>query len=156
VAASNPTTSVRHKHLGVDRKRVVLLVDDDLDSRAGYAEWLAAAGFTVEVASTGAEAVAMAAVHSPDAIIMDLQMPVMDGWEATRQIRASHSGRPYILALTAHHASDANRAAAYDAGCDDLVGKPLGPDILVAIVAAALRFPTTGGGPSTPPVSDDP
>ena len=67
-------------------------------------------------------------------------MPVMDGWEATRQIRARVHGRPYIVALTAHHSSESSRAAAYDAGCDDLVGKPLTPDILVAIVEAALRL----------------
>ena len=75
---------------------------------------------------------------------MDLQMPVMDGWEATRQIRARVPSQPYILALTAHHASDSSRAAAYDAGCDDLVGKPLTPQSLVAIVEAALRLPSGG------------
>jgi DNA-binding response OmpR family regulator len=119
---------------------LVLVVEDYDDTRELYSVILGEAGFRVATARNGEEAVATAKASKPDAIVMDLQMPVMDGWDAIRAIRKLDADpRPYILALTAHVA-EASRVACYDAGCDDMIAKPVASDELVAIVRAALRM----------------
>lgn len=116
----------------------VLVVDDYPDAQQLYASALREAGFEVDVASDGEQAIARVVRDAPDAIIMDLSMPVMDGWEAIRRIRATLGGATYVLALTAHYGDRARREA-YEAGCDDFVNKPLAPDVLVGIVRQALE-----------------
>jgi DNA-binding response OmpR family regulator len=70
---------------------------------------------------------------------MDLQMPLMDGWDAIARIRELVGRRPYILAVSAHIHGESSRRTAYDAGADDVVAKPIEPGVLVTIVRAALR-----------------
>lgn len=121
---------------------LVLVVDDYDDVRDLYVHRLEEVGFRVVSARNGAEAVALAKQRPPAAIVMDLQMPVMDGWDAIREIRALLlEERPYILAVTAH-IGDGSRAQAYDAGADDFVAKPLDPAVLCTILRAALRART--------------
>ncbi len=125
--------------LGAEAVRFVLVVDDYEETQLMYAHWLDEAGFRVVTAANGAEAVLRATDGAPpDAIVMDLQMPEMDGFDATRRIREALGTRPYILALSAF-ASDASRREAYEAGCDDFLAKPLTPDVLVTVLRAALR-----------------
>lgn len=117
---------------------IVLIADDYGDTRELFSDCLSAAGFTTIEARDGVEAVAVATSQRVDAIVMDLQMLNMDGWEATRRIRAAVGKAPYIVAVSGHFV-DESRRDAYDAGVDDFVGKPLAPDVLVQIVGAALR-----------------
>jgi CheY-like chemotaxis protein len=86
---------------------------------------LSRAGFTVIVAQDGAQGVAMAIAEQPDMILMDMSLPVLDGWEATRRIKAAPETRHIpIIALTAH-AMAGDREKALAAGCDDFDTKPV-------------------------------
>jgi CheY-like chemotaxis protein len=116
----------------------VLVVDDNDDIRELHIHCFTEAGFIVEAAADGVEAVALAKSLNPDAIVMDLQMPNMDGFEAARQIRAVFGRRTYLLAVSAH-VGDGSRLEAHDAGFDHLIRKPIAPAALITIVRAALR-----------------
>jgi two-component system, cell cycle response regulator DivK len=109
----------------MDRKKI-LVVEDNLDNRRILVYRLKRIGdFDIVEASNGEEALAQIEKETPDLIFMDLKMPVMDGWEATRRIRLSDHGRRIpIIALTAQAmAGDEQKALA--AGCDDYVAKPI-------------------------------
>ena len=121
---------------------VVVIAEDFDDVRELYEQWFNDGGFDVVSVGTGIDAVAAAESRPVDAFVMDLQMPKMDGWEAIGRIRAIVGARPYILAVSAHIQSDASRKTAYEAGADDLVAKPIEPEVLVTIVRAALRTRT--------------
>jgi two-component system cell cycle response regulator DivK len=123
-----------------ERSRVplVLVVDDYQDAREMYAESLGACGFNVAEAETGDEAVAKALQLLPDAIVMDLSLPGMDGWTATRALKsdARTSAIP-VIALTGNARTDAPLAAR-EAGCDAFLIKPCLPDDMVAAVRRVL------------------
>lgn len=107
------------------RKRI-LVVEDNEDNRRILVFRLRRIGdFDIVEATNGAEALASIEANPPDLVFMDLKMPVMDGWEATRRIRASESGRRVpIVAITAQAmAGDEQRALAH--GCDDYLAKPV-------------------------------
>jgi len=102
----------------------VLVVDDFPDGREMVAEYLVFRGFSVLQASTGAQAIELARKHRPRLILMDLGMPGLDGWEATRQLKADARTRgSVIIALTAH-ALASQHATAISAGCDEVIAKP--------------------------------
>lgn len=118
---------------------LVMVVDDYEDTRLLYVENLREAGFRVIEASNGDEAFAKAVELVPEAIIMDLSMPDVDGWEATRRVRSHPLLRDvYIMALSALE-GEQSRAMAFDAGCDDFVAKPLLPAALAAILQRRLE-----------------
>ena len=120
------------------RKPVVLLAEDFEDARELYRDYLEFSGFTVETAANGREAVDRAVALKPDLILMDASMPVLDGWEATRELKANPDTKDIpVLALTAHAFNDA-RQQARAVGCDGFVTKPCLPDDLVAKVRATL------------------
>jgi CheY-like chemotaxis protein len=103
----------------------ILYVEDNDDNIYMLKNRLARAGYTVVVATDGAQGVSMATSERPDLILMDLSLPVLDGWEAARRIKAAPEtkGIP-IIALSAHAmAGDAEKALA--AGCDDFDTKPV-------------------------------
>jgi len=101
----------------------ILLVEDNEMNRDMLSRRLERRGYTVVIAVDGAQAVAMAESEKPALILMDMSLPVLDGWEATRQIRATNKSIP-IIALTAHAmASDAEKAR--ECGCDDFDTKPV-------------------------------
>jgi CheY-like chemotaxis protein len=104
----------------------ILVVEDNLDNRRILVYRLKRMGnFEIVEASNGEEAVAMVGRERPDLIFMDLKMPVMDGWEATRRIRLLPEGRSIpIIALTAQ-AMVGDEQKALAAGCDDYVAKPI-------------------------------
>jgi CheY-like chemotaxis protein len=117
---------------------LVLVCDDFADSRELYAEYLADAGFRTDVAADGEEAIAQAYALRPDLIVMDLDMPRIDGREAIRQLKADPATKNIvIIALTGHGLADHGKAV-YDVGCDEYLTKPLSPDALAAAVKAAL------------------
>jgi two-component system cell cycle response regulator DivK len=120
---------------------LVLVVDDFQDNREMYAEYLAFSGFRVIQAANGKEALDQAFANRPDIIIMDLSLPVMDGWEATRRLKADQrtNGIP-VVALTGH-AMQGHSKGALEAGCDAFVAKPCLPDQLVAEIRKMLSTP---------------
>ncbi len=123
---------------GVGRPHLVLVVDDYEDTRLLYAENLREAGFRIVEASNGDEAFVKAVELLPDAIVMDLSMPNVDGWEATRRVRSHPELRDvYILALSALE-GDESRSMAFDVGCDDFAAKPLLPASLAEILRVRL------------------
>ncbi len=103
----------------------ILLVEDNDLNRDMLSRRLARSGYDVDVAVDGREAVDKARERSPDLILMDMSLPVLDGWAATREIRAAAATRATpIIALTAHAMAD-DRRKALDAGCDDFDTKPV-------------------------------
>ena len=103
----------------------VLLVEDNEMNRDMLSRRLTRKKYEVLIAVDGGESVTMARSESPDLILMDMSLPVLDGWEATRQIKASPdtSSIP-VIALTAH-AMSGDREKALEAGCDDYDTKPI-------------------------------
>jgi two-component system cell cycle response regulator DivK len=116
----------------------VLLVDDYPDAREMYSEYLAYSGFEVIEAGNGIEALQKAVETSPDIILMDLSLPVMDGWEATRRLKADRrtAGIP-VVALTGHALAGISEGAR-KAGCDAFVTKPCLPEDLVKEIRKIL------------------
>lgn len=120
---------------------LVLVVDDYEDAREMYAEYLLVSGYRVAMARDGHEAVAEATALLPDLVLMDLSLPGLDGWEATRQIKADPRTRHIpIVALTGHALSSAAEGAR-DAGCDAFVLKPCLPDEVLVEVKRMLGRP---------------
>jgi CheY-like chemotaxis protein len=118
---------------------LILVVDDYQDAREMYAEYLQYSGFRVAEARNGNEAVAQARSLKPDLILMDLSLPGMDGWEATRVLKADEETRHIpIVALTGHALAGASEGAR-KAGCDSFVTKPCLPDDLVVEVRRMLN-----------------
>ena len=109
----------------------VLYVEDNEDNIYMLKNRLGRKGFTVLIATDGAQGVAMAASEQPELILMDLSLPVLDGWEATRQIKAAEKTRHIpVIALSAH-AMTGDREKALAAGCDDFDTKPIELDRLI-------------------------
>jgi CheY-like chemotaxis protein len=117
---------------------LILVVDDYEDAREMYAEYLRFCGFRVAEARNGNEALEQAFSLMPDLILMDLSLPGMDGWEATRQLKADpRTARIPVVALTGHALAGASEGAK-KAGCDSFVTKPCLPDDLVVEVRRML------------------
>ena len=103
----------------------ILLVEDNEMNRDMLSRRLLRRGYQVVIAIDGEQGVRLAQEEAPDLILMDLSLPVLDGWEATRQIKATPSTQAIpIIALTAH-AMAGDREKAFDAGCDDYDTKPV-------------------------------
>jgi len=113
---------------------LILVVEDFDDAREMYRDYLEFAGFRVETARDGREGIEKARALQPDLILMDLSLPGIDGWEATRLLKAAPETRQIIIiALSAHAlATEGERARA--AGCDGFIAKPcLPPDLVLEI-----------------------
>ena len=103
----------------------VLIVEDNEMNRDMLSRRLQRKGFDVEIAVDGQEGVDMAASGSPDVVLMDMSLPVIDGWEATRRLKADAATKSIpVIALTAH-AMEGDREKALEAGCDDYDTKPI-------------------------------
>ena len=117
----------------------VLLVDDYPDAREMYSEYLQFSGFDVVEAGNGVEALQRASESAPDIILMDLSLPVMDGWEATRRLKADpRTAQIPVVALTGHALAGISEGAK-KAGCDGFVTKPCLPDELVKEIRKVLE-----------------
>jgi len=132
------------------RRPLVLIVEDHQDLRTLYAEQLTMSGFDVIEAGDGAEAIDRTSSSQPDVVLMDLGLPVVDGWEATRRLKADvRTAHIPVVALTAHDGSGELQRATL-AGCDWFVPKPCAPDALIAEVRRVLqpyRAGVRGGDP---------
>lgn len=126
---------------------LVLIADDSEDVLEAHGEILRDAGYRVVVAHDGHEAVAQAVERRPDVILMDLQMPGLDGWEATRRIRADlRTHRIPVIALTSH-ALRRYADRSFEAGCSSFLEKPVrsGPVLLDEVKRALARRPAPFG-----------
>ena len=124
--------------MSTDQGPLILVVDDYEDAREMYAEYLRFCGFRVAEARNGNEALEQAFSLMPALILMDLSLPGMDGWEATRQLKADpRTQRIPVVALTGHALAGASEGAK-KAGCDSFVTKPCLPDDLVVEVRRML------------------
>ena len=116
----------------------ILLVEDNEMNRDMLSRRLTRKKYEVLMAVDGMEGVAMARSESPDLILMDMSLPVIDGWEATRQLKANPETQTIpIIALTAH-AMSGDREKALDAGCDDYDTKPIELPRLLGKIEALL------------------
>src|SRR5262249_50878927 len=121
----------------------VLVVEDFPDNRDLLIEYLTFRGFTVTAAADGAEAMALARQETFDVILMDLRMPGLDGWEATRQLKADPATAEVPIVAVTAHALLPEIESARSAGCDAVVAKPFD----IAALADALEvFKTRGLG----------
>jgi two-component system, cell cycle response regulator DivK len=124
----------------------LLLVEDNAESRDGLSRHLTRKGFDVEVAVDGQQGVAAARAAAPDLVLMDMSLPVLDGWEATRQLKADPATRHIpVIALTAH-AMAGDRDKALAAGCDEYETKPVEFARLLAKIQTLLGGPAPEGG----------
>jgi two-component system, cell cycle response regulator DivK len=120
---------------------LVLIVEDQLDLRQLYAQELAMSGFDVIEAGNGVDAISHTSEQFPDVVLMDLSLPVLDGWEATRRLKDDRrTAHIPVVALTAHDGSGELQRATL-AGCDWFVPKPCPPHDLIEEVRRVLAGP---------------
>jgi CheY-like chemotaxis protein len=117
----------------------ILLVEDNEMNRDMLSRRLRRNGYEVVIAIDGQQGVEMAAAESPDLILMDMSLPVIDGWEAARRVRENEATRKIpVIALTAH-AMAGDREKAIEAGCDDYDTKPVEITRLLGKIAALIE-----------------
>ena len=116
----------------------ILVVEDTEDNRQIIRDLLSSVGYELIEAADGAEAVAMAQAHRPDLILMDIQLPVMDGYEVTRRIRANPELATVPIIAVTSYALSGDETKAREAGCDGYVAKPFSPRHLLAKIREFL------------------
>jgi len=116
----------------------ILVVEDTEDNRQIIRDLLTSAGYEMIEAVDGEEGVAMAAQHRPDLILMDIQLPVLDGYEATRRIKAQPELKHIPVIAVTSYALSGDEAKTKAAGCDGYVAKPFSPRQLLAKVREFL------------------
>lgn len=116
----------------------ILVVEDQEDNRAILRDLLTSAGYELSEATNGAEGVARAEAEAPDLILMDIQMPVMDGYEATRRIKSIAACAEIPVIAVTSYALSGDEAKAREAGCDGYVAKPFSPRQMLATIREFL------------------
>jgi CheY-like chemotaxis protein len=107
--------------------RLCFVVDDHDDTREGFAEYLRGSGFEVRTAADASELRTLLRAATPAAIVMDVQMPVEDGWTLTREIKANPRTRNVLIVVVSASSADGDRQHADRAGADALISKPCDP-----------------------------
>ena len=113
-------------------KKRILVVEDQQDNRQILRDLLTNAGFDMIEAENGEEAIASAQASRPDLILMDIQLPILDGYEATRRIKADPNLKSIPIIVVTSYALSGGEDRARRAGCDDYVAKPFSPRQLLA------------------------
>ena len=127
---------------------LVLLVDDYPDNRDIYVQFLTYSGLRVEEAENGHQALDKAFSLRPDVIVMDLSLPGLDGWEATRRLKQDPRTRDIpVIALTGHALAGHSKVA-FDAGCDAFITKPCLPERLLDEIRAIVTARPRSGEPT--------
>ena len=116
----------------------ILIIEDQEDNRAILRDLLSAAGYSLIEAADGAAGVALALKERPDLILMDIQLPVIDGYEATRQIKGNNLLKSIPIIAVTSYALSGDEIKARAAGCDGYVTKPFSPRDLLAKVRTYL------------------
>ena len=119
--------------------KCVLVVEDQEDNRQILRDLLGNAGFDLVEAENGEQALAALAIRRPDLILMDIQLPIMDGYEATRRIRADPEMKSIPIIAVTSYALTGDEAKALAAGCNAYVTKPYSPRALLAKVREYIR-----------------
>ena len=122
-----------------DGQCTILIVDDFDDTRLLMRTWLEKKGYRVVEAENGNEAVSEAQRRSPDLIIMDVEMPELDGLSATRKIRGLENLRQVPIVAVSAYGADQFRADALAAGCDEYVSTPFEPDELEKLIRSLIK-----------------
>ena len=117
------------------------VVDDHVDTREGFAEYLRQSGFDVETAADAGELRSLLAAMTPAAVLMDVQMPRVDGWTLTREIKANERTRDVRVVVVSAAVGESLRCAADAAGADALIGKPCDPQRIVVELTRLLDDP---------------
>jgi two-component system cell cycle response regulator DivK len=118
----------------------VLLVEDDSDGRRMYAQWLRQAGFAVDQAHNGLQALERAFESVPDVVVTDLNIPGIDGFELTRRLKHDpRTSRIPVIAVTGYAAFQADPGRAARAGCDAVLEKPCSPEDLEAAIRRLIN-----------------
>ncbi|MGE3746178.1 MAG: response regulator [Sphingomonadaceae bacterium] len=118
--------------------RRILVVEDQEDNRQIIRDMLSASDYELADAENGVEALASVAKPKPDLILMDIQLPIMDGYEATRRIKAQPAMKDVPIIAVTSYALSGDEQKARDAGCDDFVPKPYSPRQLLAKIRQYL------------------
>ena len=113
-------------------KKCILVVEDQVDNRQILRDLLTNAGFDLVEAENGKEAIAFAQASRPDLILMDIQLPILDGYEATRRLKADPDLKSIPIIVVTSYALSGDEEKARLAGCDDYVAKPFSPRLLLA------------------------
>ena len=129
---------------------LVLVVEDYQDAREMYAAYLSFSGYRVAEATNGLEAIEKTIELMPDIILMDLALPRMDGWEATRRLKLDERTRHIPIVALTGHALAGFAEGARQAGCDAFVTKPCLPDALVAEIQRMLEARSADDGSPVP------
>lgn len=132
------------------RRTTVLVVEDSPEGRDIYTTALEAAGFDVAQAADGAEGIRLATESTPDAVVMNVAMPHVNGVDAVEILKA-HPATQHIpiLVVTGHGSTPSIRDGAWEAGCDDFLAKPVSPADLVAAVEKCITEYRSRGNPET-------
>lgn len=117
---------------------MILVVDDFDDNRLLYASTIAEAGYPVQEATNGQEALDKIGATRPAIIVMDLSMPVLDGWETTRRIKANPATADIVIIALTGHATNFGLATAKEAGAQAVLTKPCLPQDLLGVISALL------------------
>lgn len=116
----------------------VLVIEDEEDNRRIVRDLLTSVGYEIIEAVTGETGVTAASTHLPDLILMDIQLPGLDGYEATRRIKASPALRHIPIIVVTSYALSGDDVKAFEAGCDAYVTKPFSPRALLAKIREYL------------------
>jgi two-component system cell cycle response regulator DivK len=119
--------------------RLILVVEDQEDNRRIMRDLLTSAGYEVMEAVTGEDGVSAAERHRPDLILMDIQLPGLDGYEATRQIKANPDLEHIPIIVVTSYALSGDDVKAFEAGCNAYVSKPFSPRALLAKIREYLE-----------------
>ena len=141
--AASKKTGTPKRPAGAHGRPLVLLVDDDADSREMYGQYLRAHDFQTVMATNGREAMALAELLPPHLVVMDLCMPHLDGWEATRSLKRNALTRHIPIIACTGHVLGSSAERAFDAGCDGYVTKPCSPANLLVEIRRVLPDPGT-------------
>lgn len=114
------------------------VVDDHVDTREGFAEYLRQSGFDVRTAADAGELRTLLETATPAAVLMDVQMPRVDGWTLTREIKANERTRGVTVVVVSASVGEGFRLAADAAGADALIGKPCDPQLIVVELTRLL------------------
>jgi two-component system, cell cycle response regulator DivK len=117
-------------------RKCILVVEDQEDNRQILRDLLTSGGFDMIEADNGADAITAAETNRPDLILMDIQLPVLDGYEATRRIKANPDLKSIPIIVVTSYALSGDEDKARLAGCDDYVAKPFSPRALLAKIKA--------------------
>jgi two-component system, cell cycle response regulator DivK len=140
-ASSKPVAGTKAAAATEPSVPLILLVEDFADAREMYAEYFRFVGHRVETAENGLEAIDKATRFLPDVILMDLSLPVLDGWEATRRLKSDDRTRRIpIIALTGN-ALQGHEERAMRAGCDSFLAKPCLPEMVEQEINKFLALP---------------